>query len=636
MSKPSGSNTPPKSKAPRNVGRVFGTSEVLTAAMLVLVTTVLGVGIFAASVALMSGWGRDVVNPSSLEPGLGLSSQALSLAFALAGAFASTVVAFTALKAQTSANRAQQEAEAARDEAARRDALQRRSAELRSDFARHAKLIGAIHEVFVAAEVVVEFVVEDVSLLLDTATDQAGEVPRLQRDRCVDAIITANRQFWKALAETGETATPQLALDRMWSDHFVGGKTRSHFVDLAQASGLFRQTVASPDRLKPVILSSMGTPMTPVVAGNVVSLIFAKASDHVSREISGQLKTIAEEIVSDNASLSDQMKEDIEKAKTVVWALVEGQQEVADLSATAKQTMEEIETLNGLIEPDAVSQLARGELDEKLETTAVALEKLAHDAKEIRLALPDSFYAIHLMEVAQERVDDLLTEVGMSAMTMLDRLREANAGLGSRVVEALTLARHDATRQNSDALAALTALVAGAIILPDGALLRLRDADDQLWKLNPGLALIADLSSVYQARCSDPDTTEPNTNELEVLDLARLLSDDSILQTPVSSETYRESRISLIGQLPVALDIFWQQLRNRRGDFLDVLMHQLSYGYHYRPRLGSEAGRKTVERILTGQGLTNARLEIEPMPKETATITEARGIASGEKEEVPF
>ena len=636
MSKPSQHKNSSRTNILRQQGRVFGISEVVTSAILVLLTTVLGVGIFAASVALMSGWGRGVVDPSDLEPGLGLSSQALGLAFALAGAFASTVVAFTALKAQTSANHAQREAEVARDEAARRDALQRRGSELRADFARHAKLIGAVHEVFVAAEVVVEFVVEDVSMLLDSAIDHSDEAPRLQRGRCLDAIITANRQFWRALAETGETATPQLALDQLWSDHFSRDNVRSYFVDIAQASGLFRQTAAVPSKLRPLVLSSMGTPMTPVVANNVLSVVLAKACDHVSREISSQLKIIAEEIVSDNSSLAKKMNADINKAKSIVWELAEGQKKVADLTATAKLTMQTMEALDGLIDPNSASLAARAQFEDNIRLTAQAFTKLAQDATEMRLAMPDSAHAIHLMEVAQERVDELFTEVGMSALTMLDRLRKSNAGLSSRVVEALTLARHRTSQKDGDPLAALTALVAGSIILPDGALLRLRDAKDQLWKPNPGLALVADLSAMYQSRCSEPNAASETGDELVVLDLARLLSDEATLQTPVSSESYGAIRLELMGQLPVALDVFWQQLRSRRGDLVDALMHQLNYGYHYRPRLGPEADRQTVERILSGEELPGARLELEPIPNESETIDEAQGIASGREQEVPF
>lgn len=636
MLKPREMNISPKTTGRRGAGRVFGSSEVLTAAMLILVTTALGIGIFAASVALMAGWGRDVFNPSTLEPGLGLSSQALGLAFALAGAFASTVVAFTALKAQTSANHAQREAEAARDEAARRDALQRRSAELRSDFARHAKLLGAVHEVFVAAEVVVEFVVEDVSLLLEPAADQSGNPHRLQRDRCVEAMRIANRNFWKALSETGETATPELTLDRLWNDYYVSGNNRSKFVDLARASGLFRQTLTAPEQLRPAILASMGTPMTPIVAGNVLSVILAKASDHVSREISSQLTSIADEIVSDNASLINKMKRDVEKAKTTVWEFTEGQQTVAGLALMAKQTMEELETLDGLIEPDAVSMLTREKFGGKFEEAANALTEISNDANEMRRNLPDAAYAIHMMERAQERVDELFTEVGSSAMVMLDRLRDANAYLGSRVVESLTLARHGTKRESGDPLASLTALVAGSIILPDGALLRVRDAEGQLWKPNPGMAIVEDLSAIYQARCSEPAGTELKDTEMVVLDLARLLPDEATLQTPVSSESYGVSRAALVGQLPVALDVFWQQLRGRRDDLMDVLMHRLSYGYNHRPYLGSEIGHATVERILTGEGLPGARLELEPIPSELKVIGEARDIASGEQEEVPF
>jgi len=178
--------------------------------------------------------------------------------------------------------------------------------------------------------------------------------------------------------------------------------------------------------------------------------------------------------------------------------------------------------------------------------------------------------------------------------------------------------------------------LAGAIILPDGALLRLRDGESNLWKINPGLAFVADLSAMYQCRCMGRESPSTGVQEIMVLDLARLLPDDALLQTPVSVEAYEDIRRDLIGQLPIALDAFWQQMRSRRGDFLDALMHQLSHGYNHRPILDSESYQDIVEQLFSGKSLDGARLELEQIPVEARVVREAYGIATGKVEEVPF
>ena len=607
----------------------FQRGDILGAAGLVLAMTALGLVIFVISVAVVSVWGRGMVDPAALEPGLGLSAQALGLAFALAGALASTVVAYSALKAQNSAVQAQLSAETARDDAARREGLERRVTQLRDDIQRHAALTDAMRTVFATAETVVEFVGEDIRRLLSVPLDHKGELPAFDVTRCAAPLIASHQQFWDALRRACETGTREVSLDVLWQERGKGDPL--HMERLSAAVGMFGLGAEGSRRLRPSTLSSLGTPMTPVVAGDVMTIVWGVACDQAAEEMADAAGKITKEVTRGHARVLERVDRDLGDARSVIARVIESQGSVFALGAQADAVMQEIVALSGSVDGDLVAGTRATSLAARLDAAGVALDRLVQDAADLRRHLPDPGHAAHVLDKVEQQLDGVLDEVRVSVLTMTNRLRESNAELGARVAEALMLSRHSPKPGRRDPLAALAALVAGAIVFPDGALLRIRDGEGWEWKLNPGLALIEDLTVVYLDRCGSGE----DGATAGMLDLARLLPDSAQLETPFGAEAYGTLKAKQVGQVPVALDAFWRNLRDRRAVLLDAMMHRVHAG-PYRPSTGSEEDHALIEGLLSGERLADVELLVEPVPEPAETAETAHAEANGLIERPPF
>ncbi|GHE95178.1 hypothetical protein GCM10016455_14680 [Aliiroseovarius zhejiangensis] len=586
--------------------------------------TALGLVIFAISVVVVSMLGEGVLDPMTLEPGLGLSAQALGLAFALAGALASTVVAYSALKAQNSAVNAQRSAEIARDDAARRESLERRSVQLRHDIQRHAELSDATRAVFTAAETVVEFVSEDIRRLLSVPLDHKGDLPAFDVYRCTGPLITAHKHFWENLHRACETNSRDLSLDALWLQR--SEEHPLHLERLSAAVGLFGMGGARGHSVTPSTLSVLGTPMTPVVASNLMTIIWAVACDQAAEKMAEEMGELTDEVTRGPNHVQKRVDADLADARGVIDQVLDSQGKVMALSAQANAVMQEIETLSGSLAPDTVPT----SLVERLTAADVALDRLVRDATDLRRYLPDPSQAALELDMVERQLDEVLDEVRETVTRMTERLRESNAEMGARVAEALMVARHSPNPNRSDPLAELAVLVAGAIVFPDGTLLRVQDAEGWYWKLNPGLSLIEDLTAIYQDRC-DAGAGRPDG----VLDLARLLPDSAQLGTAFGTETYGTLREKYVGQIPVAQDAIWRHLRERRAALLDALMHKVSTG-PYRPGSGSEEDHKLIFGLLSGNTMSGATLQLEPVPAPATTAENAHAEALGAVERPPW
>lgn len=602
----------------------FKRGDILGAAGLVLAMTALGLVIFVFSVVVVSMLGEGVLNPAALEPGLGLSAQALGLAFALAGALASTVVAYSALKAQNSAVQAQMAAETARDDAARREALEKRLAQVRDDIQRHATLFDSTRAVFATAETVVEFVGEDIRRLLSVPLDHDAELPAFDVQRCTGPLIAAHQQFWDALRRACETGTRDLSLDALWQQR--SGAHPLHLERLSAAVGLFGMGGARGHGMTPSTLPALGTPMTPVIARDVMTIVWAVACDHAAEEMADAAGDLTREVTRGHARVLARVDADLADARAVIGRVLDSQGSVMALAAQADAVMQEIEALSGAVGPDTVPAA----LAEHLAAAEAALEALARDAADLRRYLPDPGQSAHVLDKVEQQLDHVLDDVRASVITMTDRLSDSNAEMGVRVAEALMLARHAPRPDRGDPLTALAALVAGAIVFPDGVLLRVQDSDGWFWKLNPGLALIEDLTAIYQDR-SGGGTGRPDG----VLDLARLLPDATRLGTAFGAEAYGSVREKDVGQVPVALDAFWRHLRDQRAALLDALMHKVPAG-PYRPISGSADEHSLIDGLLSGKVLPYATLHVEPVPDPVETATNAHSEAHGAVDRPPW
>ncbi len=530
---------------PANPLRTLAMTDVLRAALLVLAMAFVGLCLFVLAVLAVSNLGTPTLDPAALEPGLGLSNQALTIAFALAGALASTIVAYAALRAQTSANDAQTRSIATAEKA-------RVYAELRRDLLRHAAVIGAFHTVFSRAHEITED-------LLRSLTDQLAQGPQ-QLDlpsRDADhtaAILGAHHSFWQAIADAQKTERPDLALDQLWLARHAGGKAPSRLINLGRAFGFFGlKGTATADPLPPSTLAARGTPMTLAVAQDILRL----ARHGVSRLAQGEISMALARAYATPSTLKTHMADAQTNLGLLASAAQSLPQSAAALQADSDTLREAFNAIraasNELSEemlPDAVAEALQDQLDDLRDR----LSRLSDDTDELTAFLPMARKGAVSAMQADETFRDLIGEAFEDLATLGFSLTEAAQKVAPQSHARLILARHGAG-PSGDAVAALSAFVAGAIVLPDGALLCAGQPHMFVaaeWKANLGLALFEDLSRLYIDQSADTDGT---------LDLARLIPDDRRLGGQMFDTPYGQDRVTQIGALPAAFDALWLMLR---------------------------------------------------------------------------
>ena len=515
---------------------------------------------FCIAVLGVLGLGNKSLDPATLEPGLGLSNQALTIAFALAGALASTIVAYAALRAQTSANEAQNRSLATAEKA-------RVYAEVRRDLIRHASVIAAFHTVFARAHEITEDLLRSLPNQMaqtkastEIATDQKTvirfELPPRDTDH-IASIIAAHHSFWAAIAAAQQTERPDLALDQLWLARHGSGKAPSRLLNLGRALGFFGQKGAAsrstPDLLPPGTLAARGTPMTFDVAQDILRL-----SRHFIKNFAES--EIGMSMARDYAEPS-KFKTQIAKAEAHMGQLAEAALKlprdaaalVAD-SVTLRKVFEAILAAAENIPNGSMPESAPEALKEQFNELHAIVARLAGEAGDLIALLPIARNGAISSAQVEGFFEDLIGEAFQELATLGVALNETVQMVAPQSHARLILARHGAG-PSGDALAALSAFIAGAIVLPDGALLCAGPPHRYVaaeWKANLGLALFEDLSRLYIDLSSDADGA---------IDLARLIPDGSTLGGDMFDTSYGQDRATQIGALPAAFDALWLMLR---------------------------------------------------------------------------
>jgi hypothetical protein len=596
----------------RNKGSAaFDLGDIGRAAILVLAMALVGLCIFGLSMGVLQIWGSDLT-PSSLEPGLGLSNQALTIAFALAGALASTIVAVAALRAQTSANRAQGDGIAMAERS-------RTYAEVRRDAMRHAAVIEAVNSVFALAHQITEDTLRamaDQAVQGDAATDD-------DEKQHLAAILATHHRFWSAIKEAQKTERADLTLGRLWQD--MGGTDRafSRLGILAVSMGAFgtRQDGADPKPglLSLVTVAARGTPMTLSVASDVLRLVRHSAARLADSDVRISVAQVSNAL--------NQRKRQLQSAKQDLSLVVSA---VSDVWTRTEQLSAQVETFRDSIDairsaaeeldPDQDRRLLAEESRDLYDEAHAQLVNLTETLAEFETFLPKVERGALAAAFSDQSLEELSLEAYEELVYLRDRMKDTIADLGPKSQERLILARHG-VGPDGDAVAAILAFLAGAIVLPDGALLYAEAVPYDFydtWKANLGLALIDDLSCLYERTCGQDQRT---------LDLARLVPDNQRLGGPHFASTYGEDREVHVGSLPAAFDALWLMLR-RDADRLAAMLLQdhgdFAKGWiTYAGTVGGpREGRPNPLDVLEGKVDLNLQLGLDPLLSRGDTSAE--------------
>ena len=257
----------------------YASRDVLAATLLILAMALFGVGLFALAILVTQRLSEGGIDAGALEPGLGLSNQGLTVAFALAGAVASTAVAFAALRAQQSASRAQ-------EESARQDAKQRLYGAARRDVMRHAGVIAALNAVFATAHEIAEDLLREVAEEL--SPDESLVAPYESGPKQgAERLAIAHRRFWNAIDHAQQTELANLALDTFWIYFSERAESPLRLSVLSRHLGFFGGEAAP---LTPGTLASRSTPMTASLARDVLSLARFAAQEVPAERVRRELQ----------------------------------------------------------------------------------------------------------------------------------------------------------------------------------------------------------------------------------------------------------------------------------------------------------------------------------------------------------
>ena len=515
-------------------GNALIPGDVVRAALLVLAMAVIGLGIFLLSVlAVLRVWGRNL-SVDTLEPGLGLSNQALTIAFALAGALASTIVAVAALRAQTSANTAQTSANIARNAATALAECSRIYAALRRDILRHGEVVAAVNAVFTLAHEITE----DTLRQLAPPARAAGTAddPK-RRDDHLARIQATHRLFWTAIHEAQKTERADLTIGRLWDRTFVAAPPRIAVLSVKLGAFGTRQT---PNALSPMTMSARGTPMTPSVANDILHLARARAAGLVAVK----LKQSLVEADGRASKRKPQLAKATDQLNAVLPSIMEEAGSLSDTADELRDLLDAIKATAADFDQHEVGIFSDASLQDQYREAVKMFDSVMEHTDQIRAILEKS-------GVNNASVKDHVTEALEFLQNLRDQAQASVAESGPKTVERLILARHGSASDGDD-LAGLMAFLAGSIVLPDGALLQGVAPDGQGWKLNLGLAFLDDLTRIYE---------RTGAKDAQSLDLARLLPDEIPLGGAHFSTTYGEDREAYVGALPAAFDALWLMLR---------------------------------------------------------------------------
>lgn len=225
---------PRKSRRPLFLGDFSGTL------ILLVPVTFLGI-VFFFGITLLFGYApQDRLSELFEAQKLEVSEKALGIAVALAGAFAATLVARAAHRAQISAGESAREMG---ENAAKRNYFET----ARKDLEIHRELQGRIEDIFQISDDFVDFAVRDILAEFndDEKLDEASKHQSVH-DRS-SAFRAAQRSLWGTIDRAEATVTPGISLRSLWDGKFSRTSSilgdsgeRSLTVHVARIFGLYK------------------------------------------------------------------------------------------------------------------------------------------------------------------------------------------------------------------------------------------------------------------------------------------------------------------------------------------------------------------------------------------------------------
>ncbi|MCF7747103.1 hypothetical protein GLP43_05920 [Sulfitobacter sp. M39] len=432
---------------------------------------------------------------------LDASEKAMGVAVALAGAFAATLVAQAAYRAQTSANN---NAISYEENSAKRRFFQVAKQDLES----HRDLQGRIEDIFQIAE---DFVDHTAWQLLKRIDEGVGAPLGFQTEtdqKYSQAFQRAQQNLWEAVDRSGAAPTGGINLQALWDTKYAasddkesGPSNRSLTLHLARVFGLYRYTRNN---------NLNHDNFTDISAKVRASL----QDDHTMKDI----QSICErEVLSVLTAQFSQLKQGFRSQVNGLNAATEAfEHELREITeqllAIKTSAGEEFKAIREAI--DQISELSGdlAELDRDTEnplTWQTASKSLKRAENNLNCLLEDFDesaidYAEEVGKISVNR--DTEKEV----LESIEKLSEAIAknfgpGAFSKHVRAeMVLFRHAAA--NGAWHAKLRNLVAGMIIAPDTALLVSsfpKHHAREKWRINIGLAFLYDLARLYPKELTD-------------------------------------------------------------------------------------------------------------------------------------
>jgi heme exporter protein D len=531
--------------------------DFILATSLIILASLAGISLFVFIIIMVNQ--NDAIRDffSTNPEGTEISNRAMGVGFALAGAFASTVIAFAALTAQSTANRSQQALQKIEQQRIAEISAREKVEARRRDFQRHAQLIAAINHVIGDASAIVEDMMEIMSgAFVEVAEhrerletrqrgssreerqsfeDNISEVMEQLVHRHAPLMARRHAEFWAAIGSMAAVEQKDLMLDQLWMHRFSDKTQPGLLNDLSRRTGIFG--VRSADAvLPPSEFSHRIMKMSPDRAKRIMALCCAATVDAICDEI---VDRIEQHLPADNKKSYRAEYTKIRK-RFADFDL----DFIAEFETTFDGFQIKLEEYSGLIaglrddgfpDEDEAPELPEHDLEklgyirDKLDELQEELANLIRQAKGTKEDL-GAFYNDNSMTVREQS-----EKLGGAAVFLLDALDSVLPAMRGGI-----LTRRHQPDQTTNAEAALLRHVIGAIVMPDAALLALEtdmpkrddapgadrdapraapigedtDTDETseiscVWSFNPGFAFLTDLSGLYR-----PDKGVPGVFDL--------------------------------------------------------------------------------------------------------------------------